>query len=74
MARDEKRMIKLKVSGMTCGHCELAVKQALRNVPGVQRVVKVSRRREEVIVDGEPDVGALVAAINAQGYQAEPEA
>lgn len=67
-------MITLKVVGMTCSHCELAVKQALRKVPGVKRVVKVSRRREEVVVDGQADVGALVAAVNAQGYQAEPKA
>jgi len=64
-------MIKLKVTGMTCGHCEMAVKKALSQVPGVEQVVSVDRSREEAVVEGSPDVSALVAAIEEEGYQAE---
>ena len=67
-------MIKLKVTGMTCGHCEMAVKKALSGVPGVERVVSVDRSRQEAVVDGAPDVGALVAAIEDEGYHAEAAA
>ncbi|MBI3205579.1 MAG: cation transporter [Myxococcales bacterium] len=64
-------MIKLKVTGMTCGHCEGAVKKALAGVPGVERVVSVDRARQEAVVDGTPDASALVAAVVDEGYQAE---
>ena len=43
-------MIELKVTGMTCGHCEAAVDKALTALPGVSRVVKVSRDEERVAV------------------------
>ena len=39
-------MITLKVTGMTCGHCEMAVKKALAAVPGVERVVSVDRVKQ----------------------------
>lgn len=64
-------MIKLKVTGMTCGHCEGAVKKALAAVAGVERVVSVDRARQEAVVDGTPDALALVAAVVDEGYQAE---
>lgn len=64
-------MIKLKVTGMTCGHCEAAVRKALARVPGVTEVVAVDREREEAVVSGAADVGALVAAVVAEGYSAE---
>ncbi len=64
-------MIKLKVTGMTCGHCEMAVRKALTGVAGVTRVVTVSRERSEAVVEGQPDPGALVAAVQGEGYQAE---
>ncbi len=67
-------MIKLKVTGMTCGHCEMAVKKALAAVPGVERVVSVDRAQQEAVVEGAPDVSALVAAIEEEGYQAEAAA
>lgn len=67
-------MIELKVTGMTCGHCEAAVHKALAGVPGVVRVVKVSRGEERVIVEGDADIGALIAAIEEEGYAAEPAA
>jgi copper chaperone len=64
-------MIKLKVTGMTCGHCEGAVKKALAAVPGVEQVVGVDRVKQEAVVEGTPDPRALVLAITEEGYQAE---
>ena len=64
-------MIELKVTGMTCGHCEAAVEKALAAVPGVERVTKVSRSEERVTVEGEADTAALIAVIKEEGYTAE---
>ena len=65
-------MLELKVTGMTCGHCENAVNKVLAGLPGVTRVVKVSREEERVAVEGDPDIEALIAAIEEEGYTAEP--
>ena len=64
-------MIKLKVTGMTCRHCENAVSEALAGVSGVDKVVAVSRERDEAVVEGAPDIGSLIAAVKQEGYDAE---
>jgi len=64
-------MITLKVDGMSCDHCVQAVNQALVSVMGVEDVVEVSLERGEAIVEGKPDVSALLAAIADEGYSAE---
>jgi copper chaperone len=64
-------MTKLKVTGMTCGHCEKSVERALSEVAGVTRVVEVSREREQVLVEGDADPRALIAAVTEEGYTAE---
>ncbi len=64
-------MIKLKVSGMTCEHCEKAVEKALSEVPGVDQVIEVNRDRNEAVVEGQADEVALLAAVREEGYDAE---
>lgn len=64
-------MIKLKVIGMTCGHCEQAVKGALENVAGVSQVLEVSREREQAVLEGDAEPKALIAAVQEEGYTAE---
>ena len=64
-------MVKLRVAGMTCEHCERAVAAALESVPGVERVVSVSHRRGEAAVEGSPDPDLLIAAVAEEGYGAE---
>lgn len=64
-------MTKLKVTGMTCGHCAKGVTNALAAVPGVDKVVEVSVERGEAIVEGSADPAALVIAVQEDGYQAE---
>ena len=64
-------MIKLKVSGMTCEHCERAVTNALADVAGVDKVVAVNRQNEEAIVEGTADTEALLAAVREEGYDVE---
>lgn len=64
-------MIRLKVTGMTCEHCEKAVERALAGVAGVDRVVAVDRGRGEAVVEGRAGEDALLAAVREEGYQAE---
>jgi copper chaperone len=65
-------MTRLKITGMSCGHCSAAVTKALAAVPGVSKVVEVSHERGEALVEGEAAPEALVAAVVGEGYQAEP--
>jgi copper chaperone len=63
-------MLKLKVEGMTCNHCVMAVKKALSRVPGVERA-EVSLERGEALVEGNADPKALIRAVEEEGYRAE---
>lgn len=63
-------MLKLKLEGMTCDHCVMAVKKALSRVPGVERA-EVSLERGEALVEGNADPKALIQAVEAEGYRAE---
>jgi len=65
----EAIMVKLKIEGMTCGHCVLTVKQALSGVTGVQAPVDVSLEKGEAVVGGAPDPQALMAALVQEGFQ-----
>ncbi len=63
--------MRIKVRGMSCNHCVMAVRKALEATPGVERVVEVSLERGEAVVEGRPDLDAVVAAIEREGYRAE---
>lgn len=65
---------KIRVKGMTCGHCEATVREALSAVPGVTKVVSVARSSSEAVVEGTAEAAALVAAVKEAGYEAEPAA
>ena len=59
----------LTVNGMTCGHCETAVKNALKSVPGVQDV-RVDLKGGTAAVEGNADPQSLIAAGTEEGYGA----
>ena len=63
----------LTVNGMTCGHCEKAVQNALKSVPGVQDV-RVNLQDGTATVQGDSDPQALVAAVTEEGYGAQVRA
>lgn len=63
-------MSELKVSGMTCEHCEAAVRRALAAVPGVTAVTKVDRAEGIAVVEGDAAAEHLIAAVKAEGYEA----
>jgi copper chaperone CopZ len=63
---------RLKVSGMTCGHCAETVEKALRNQTGVRAAtVNLDSGTAEVQFE-ERDVAPeqLVAAVQEEGYSA----
>ncbi len=58
------------VSGMSCGHCEAAVKEEVSAVSGVESV-DVDLATKLVVVRGEGlDDAAIRAAIDEAGYEA----
>jgi copper chaperone len=68
------KTLKLEVSGMSCGHCVQAVKDALGAVPGV-KVESVSVGSASVSFDeSKATVGDLVDAVYNAGYEASEAA
>jgi len=63
-------MIKLKVEGMTCYHCAMALKKALLKVPCVEKA-EVYLDKGEALVEGQADPKALIRAVEEEGYRAE---
>jgi copper chaperone len=64
--------VKLRVSGMTCGHCQAKVEKALKGVSGVYSAI-VDLPDGEAEVDFDDDcvtTDQLVAAIGRAGYGA----
>ncbi|MGP1685341.1 MAG: heavy-metal-associated domain-containing protein [Giesbergeria sp.] len=59
---------KFTVSGMTCGHCERAVTNAVQALdPAAQ--VRIDRAANHVEVDSTQPREALAAAIAEEGYE-----
>lgn len=56
------------VQGMTCGHCERAVTNALQQLDP-QAQVRIDRAQNRVDVDSTQPREALAAAITEEGYQ-----
>lgn len=59
------------VSGMTCGHCEMSVREEVEEIGGVTGV-DVSHQTGKLVVTSEADVDqdAVLQAVGAAGYQA----
>ncbi len=62
--------MRLEIGGMTCGHCERAVTEALRQVPGVDKVT-VSFKAGMAEVEGLAPAADLIAAVVEEGYRAK---
>ncbi|HVH69176.1 MAG TPA: heavy metal-associated domain-containing protein [Gemmatimonadales bacterium] len=64
--------LKLRVMGMTCGHCQTKVEQALKHASGVYSAV-VDLQTGEAEVDFNDDSATadqLIAAVTKAGYGA----
>ncbi|WP_435317129.1 heavy-metal-associated domain-containing protein [Haloarchaeobius sp. TZWSO28] len=60
---------KLTVEGMSCGHCEQTVEDALLDVAGVEDAT-ADNESNSVTVTGDAQVDDLVAAVEDAGYDA----
>ncbi|MEG1734683.1 MAG: cation transporter, partial [Comamonas sp.] len=56
-----------EVQGMTCGHCERSVTNAIQGVDA-QAQIKIDRSANRVEVDSSASREALSAAIAEEGY------
>ena len=64
-------LLTLRVTGMTCGGCENAVKRAVGKMPGVASV-EASHQAQRVTVDydeAQTTADAISAKVNALGYR-----
>jgi copper chaperone len=57
----------LQVQGMTCGHCERAVTQAVQQIDPAA-TVRIDRAQNRVDIDSTQPREALAAAIAEEGY------
>ncbi len=56
-----------QVQGMTCGHCEMAVKRAILKLDA-QAKVSIDRQQNKVQVDSAQSHDKLAQAIADEGY------
>ncbi|MDG5777149.1 heavy metal-associated domain-containing protein [Haloarculaceae archaeon H-GB2-1] len=59
----------ITVEGMTCGHCEQTVEEALQEVSGVTDAT-ADREAKQASVDGDAEPTVLVQAVEDAGYTA----
>jgi len=62
--------ITLSITGMTCDHCVRSVTKALQAVAGVEKV-SVSLDTGRADVGGQASPGALLHAVEEEGYKAQ---
>lgn len=56
-----------KVQGMTCGHCEMAVKKAITRLDPAAKV-SIDRPLEKVDVESDQPKDELIRVITDEGY------
>ena len=65
--------VELRVTGMTCSHCEMRVAKALKAVPGVNDAQADHNQQKAVVtVQGDVAMDDLIAAVDTAGYTADP--
>ncbi len=60
-----------QVTGMTCGHCEMSVREEVSGIPGVEDI-QVSAQTGKLVVTGSDSVedAQILAAVAEAGYSA----
>lgn len=60
-----------QVTGMTCGHCEMSVREEVGALPGVEQVDVSARTGRLVVTSAAPiEDDAVIAAVDEAGYRA----
>ncbi|WP_029131832.1 mercury(II) reductase [Sedimenticola selenatireducens] len=63
-------MIKIKIDGMTCGHCAQAVKEALDALPGIRADVCYESGMARIEAADSIETERILEAVEAEGYGA----
>ncbi|MFI6428444.1 heavy-metal-associated domain-containing protein [Promicromonospora sp. NPDC050880] len=60
-----------QVTGMTCGHCEMSIREEVEQIAGVEDI-QVSAETGKLVVSGSGDVddAKVLAAVEEAGYSA----
>lgn len=58
----------LKIEGLKCMHCKMAVEKALKGVSGVTSV-QVDLSKNQAVVVGSADQAVMAKAVNEAGYK-----
>ncbi|WP_347125467.1 heavy-metal-associated domain-containing protein [Microbacterium sp. SY138] len=60
-----------QVTGMTCGHCEMSIREEVSQIPGVDEI-EVSAQTGKLVVSSASDLddAAVLAAVDEAGYSA----
>ena len=64
--------VELKVTGMSCGHCEMAVSKALMALDGVVKA-EADHKAQKAVVEieaGRVSRDDMIAAVQKAGYEA----
>jgi copper chaperone len=60
-----------RVSGMSCGHCEAAIRSEVTQIPGVDEVTVSATTGRLVVTSTRPvDADAILGAVDEAGYEA----
>ncbi|MBD8044929.1 heavy-metal-associated domain-containing protein [Arthrobacter sp. Sa2BUA2] len=60
-----------QVTGMTCGHCELSVREEVEQIPGVEDIQVSAQTGRLAVTASEPlDDSKVLAAVEEAGYSA----
>lgn len=62
-----KKIIKIK--GMTCGHCQKRVEDALAKLSGLETKVNLKKEQAQITVNGEWNEQVVRDAISEAGYE-----
>ncbi|MBS3181141.1 heavy-metal-associated domain-containing protein [Leucobacter manosquensis] len=62
---------RFQVTGMTCGHCEMSIREEVDEIPGIAEIA-ISAQTGELVVSGrgEIDDAQVLAAVAEAGYTA----
>ncbi|KAE8765622.1 heavy-metal-associated domain-containing protein [Georgenia thermotolerans] len=63
--------LQYQVSGMTCGHCEMSVREEVGQIAGVEQIDVSAQTGTLVVTASRPvDDAAVLAAVDEAGYTA----
>ena len=57
------------INGMSCGHCQARVEEALNAIPGVEAKVDLRKKTASVVLKTEVDDQTLTKAVTDAGYE-----